>query len=387
MWVNHWCWINQFSYTQISIGRCQFLLLADPLGKFRGVQHLQFSVPMKCWWKHESRPNTQGCFVSVKSYNHGFGHQRLWHRWTLESSSTAVECNVVCRFGTTKTYTQTIPGLRCCKPPLDSGNFPQEKIRRKKLSWLTVTHSETFFCSLEWMIHLGKLVGITPLGVTFCRSGFWKWNQEPRVRISEWRLDLVGWNPVTLSVIYFLLLKLGDWRLEILWSIWGLLHSTVLWNQKHQYIRYADMPMQKRNDYANVSHWCISFVHSTQIRSQRMGRALKRARFHLDVQQEFVPTWWPSMPPSVQALDAGGWHCTSWHVPMWPRCQQVPLCCWREGVAATGKLLLNKLTLHCHCVPLVVMEYISCMSRQEIWCFLMLSLPNFSCIEDLRDVG
>ena len=132
-----------------------------------------------------------GCFVSVKSYHHGFSHQRLWHRWTLESSSTAVECNVVYRFPQRKPIHKRYPVSSCSKTPLDLGNFPHEKIRRKSSHAWEWNHC---FCSLEWIIDLWKLVGNTTL-VTFYRKGFWKWNQEPRVRISEWRLDLVGWNP------------------------------------------------------------------------------------------------------------------------------------------------------------------------------------------------
>ena len=116
-----WMWMNHFMldcssfhlhfYWDVPI----FFLNRNPLG--------QVSLG--------ETPATQGCFVSVKSHNHGFSHQRLWHGWTLESSSTAVECNVVYRLAQRKPIHKRYPGCPRSKTPLDVGNFPHEKIRRK----------------------------------------------------------------------------------------------------------------------------------------------------------------------------------------------------------------------------------------------------------------
>ena len=113
-----------------------------------------------------------------------------------------------------------------------------------------------------------------------------------------------------------------------------------------------------------------------------------------DVWQEFAPTWWPSMPPSVQALDAGGWHCTSWHVPMWLRCQQVYkgtdgcCCCGVEG-----KELMqldnckNNLTLHFHCIWRWWSISVVCVGKRSDAFMFSLLLISHGRIEDLQDVG
>lgn len=285
-------------------------------------------------------------------------------------------------------YTKRYPVSPRSKTPLDLGSFPQEKITRKSSHDWEWNH---FFCSLEWIIDLWKLVGNTTLA-TFCRKGFWKWNQEPRVRISEWRLDLVGLTPCNVKRWLLFACETG-WL-----KVWNVVINLRFYSTLKPKTSIYQICICCRNDHTSI-YVCIFLYRPTWTCTKHKNRIPTHiVRWNApniwDVWQEFAPTWWPSMPPSVQALDAGGWHCTSWHVPMWLRCQQVYkgtdgcCCCGVEG-----KELMqldnckNNLTLHFHCIWRWWSISVVCVGKRSDAFMFSLLLISHGRIEDLQDVG